>query len=55
MPEAILYTTGKPDTAESPLPGSTHSWKLVSAGDLIVCVRKPDQAAGLVRNALEDT
>ena len=44
MPEAILYTTRKLDTAGDPLPGSTHTWKPVSAGGFIVCEREARQS-----------
>ena len=41
---AILYTTGKPDSAGDPEPGSTYTWKPVYAGGLMVCVREALQS-----------
>ena len=44
MPEAILYTAGKPDNAGGPLQGSTYTWKPVYAGGLIVSIREGRQS-----------
>ena len=44
QPEAILCTTGKPDTVGGPVPGSTYTWKPVYAGGLMVCVREALQS-----------
>ena len=40
MPEAVLYTTGKPDDAGGPPQGSIDTWKPVSAGCHINCTRE---------------
>ena len=40
MPEAIVYTTRKPDTAGDQLQGLTTARKPVSAGGLMVCTRE---------------
>ena len=44
MPEAILYTTEKPDNAGGPVEGSRHTWKPVYAGGLIVSIREARQS-----------
>ena len=46
MPEAVLYTTGKPDDAGGPPLGSIYTWKAVYAGGHIVCTREADRAGG---------
>ena len=48
MPEAVLYSTGKPDRAGGPLRGSTYTCKAISAGALGVIYIEPDRAGGLV-------
>ena len=40
MPEAVLYTTGKPGNAGGPLEGSTYTRKPVYAGGLSVTIRE---------------
>ena len=50
MPEAVLYSTGKPDHAGGPPRGSTYTCKAVSAGGLVVIHGKPDRAGGPVMN-----
>ena len=44
MPEAVLYTTGKPGNAGGPLERSTCTWKPVYAGGLIECIREARQS-----------
>ena len=44
MPEAVLYTTGKPDDAGGPPLGSIYTWKPVYAGGHIVCTREARQS-----------
>ena len=48
MPEAVLYTAGKPDNAGGPSPGSTYTWKPVYAGSLAVCTWEARQSRSLV-------
>ena len=40
MPEAVLYTTGKPGNAGGPLERCTYTWKPVYAGDLSAILRE---------------
>ena len=44
MPEAVLYTTGKPDDAGGPPQGSTYTWKPVYAGCHSVCIWEARQS-----------
>ena len=44
MPEARLYTTGKPDAAGGPLQGCTYTGKPVYVGSLVVCIREARQS-----------
>ena len=44
MPEAVLYTTGKPDDAGGPPLGSIYTWKPVYAGGLTVCIWEARQS-----------
>ena len=48
MPEAVPYSTGKPDHAGGPLRGSTCTCKTAPAGGLAVIYGKPDRAGGPV-------
>ena len=52
MREAGLYTLGKPDNAGSPQPGSTSTWKLASAGGLIVSIWEARLRGDTVTNTL---
>ena len=49
MPEAVLYSAGKPDDAGGPMRGPTYTCKAVSTGGLVVIYGKPDRAGGPVR------
>ena len=48
MPEAVLYSTGKPDRAGGPLRGTTYTCKAAPAGGLGVIHTEPDRAGGPV-------
>ena len=44
MPEAIWYTSGKPNNAGGRPPGYTHTWKPVYAGGLMMRIREARQS-----------
>ena len=44
MPETILYITGKPGNAGSPVPPFSNTWKPVYAAGLMVCTWEATQS-----------